>query len=83
MRLYATLLLCIITFSINAQIIFVTPEGAGLKDGSDWNNSLDGNTPAGNGYTRLSDLMKWSKSGAQFWIGEGNYKSCNDNDRDK
>jgi hypothetical protein len=69
--------------SLSAQIIYVTPEGAGLKDGTSWINALDGNSPAGNGYTKLADAMRTASSGIQFWIAEGTYKTCTDNDREK
>jgi len=67
--------------SLSAQIIYVTPEGAGLKDGTSWGNALDGNSPAGNGYTKLAQLTQTAPSGRQFWIGAGSYYAATDNNR--
>ena len=54
-NLVFTLLSLIFNFSIYAQIIYVKPGGTGLKNGSSWANALDGNSPAGDGYTKLAD----------------------------
>ena len=78
-----TLLLLGLTLTLRSQIVYVTPDGAGLKDGSSWINALDGNFPSGNGYTKLADAMRMAASGKQFWIAEGTYKACSDNDREK
>ena len=66
-----------------AQIVYVTPEGSGAMDGSSWSNALDGNGAAGDGYTRLADTMRLATSGTHFWIAEGTYKPCADDDREK
>jgi len=50
------------------------PEGTGLKNGTSWVNALDGNSPSGNGYTKLADSIRLAMSGKQFWIAEGTYK---------
>ena len=82
-NLVFTLLSLIFNFSIYAQIIYVKPGGTGLKNGSSWANALDGNSPAGDGYTKLADSLRLASSGKQFWIAEGTYKPCSDNDREK
>ncbi len=66
-----------------SQIIHVTPSGSGLKDGSSWANALAGNDPAASGYTRLADTLRHALSGAEFWVAEGTYLPCWDNDRNK
>ncbi len=66
-----------------SQIIHVTPAGSGLKDGSSWANALAGNDSAINGYTLLSDTLRHALSGAEFWVAEGTYLPCWDNDRGK
>jgi predicted outer membrane repeat protein len=82
-KLIFTLLLLIFHFSVFSQIIYVTPNGAGLKNGNSWANALDGNSPAGNGYSRFADTMQLSASGTIFWVAEGVYVSSTDNDRTK
>ncbi len=66
-----------------AQVVYVTPEGAGLMNGSSWDNALAGNSPAGNGYSRLADTLRQANAGAYFWIKEGTYLPSTDNDREK
>jgi hypothetical protein len=80
--LFAIFLL-FLSLPLHSQIIYVTIDGAGLKDGSSWANALDGNSSAGNGYTKLADYLRLAASGEQFWIAEGSYKVCTDNDREK
>lgn len=77
----ALIVLC--QYSSNAQIIYVSPNGSGLMDGSSWANTLAGNDTAGNGYTVLADTMRNAGSGTQFWIKAGTYKPSYDNDRNK
>ncbi len=69
--------------ALHSQIIYVTPQGAGLKNGTSWENALDGNFPSGNGFTKLAESIRTATSGKQFWIAEGTYKACSDNDREK
>ena len=83
MRSIFTVILLVIAFALHSQIMYVTPGGSGLKNGSSWANALDGNTPSGNGYTKLADSLRLAFSGKRFWIAEGTYKSCSDNDREK
>lgn len=68
---------------IQAQIVYVTPAGSGLKDGTSWTNALAGNDSAASGYTRLADTLRHALSGAEFWVAEGTYLPCWDNDRNK
>ncbi len=67
----------------SAQIVYITPGGSGTMDGSSWANALPGNNPGTGGYTRLSDTLRHSVSGTQFWVAEGTYLPCVDNDRTK
>jgi uncharacterized protein YjdB len=81
-----TILTVIMLFAVlaaGAQIIYITPDGSGLNDGSTWENALGGNAPSLNGYTKLADTMQFATSGNQFWIAEGTYKACTDSDREK
>jgi predicted outer membrane repeat protein len=71
------------TFLLQSQIIYVSTGGSGLKDGSSWTNTLDGNSPYGNGFTKLAQAIQTATSGNQFWIAEGNYKAATDGDRNK
>jgi hypothetical protein len=68
---------------VPVYVVFVTPDGSGSMDGSSWDNALAGNSPAGNGYTKLSDTLRHANSGAHFWIKEGTYFPSTDNDRTK
>ena len=73
----------LINVFVCSQTIYVTSNGAGLMDGSNWNNALNGNGIKGNGYTILSDTLRTSNSGSIFWIAAGVYTPCVDNDREK
>jgi uncharacterized protein YjdB len=64
-------------------IVYVTESGAGLMDGTSWSNALGGNLPSFGGYRRLGYELLSATSGTQFWIAEGTYKACTDNDREK
>ncbi len=77
------ILIFLIHGTVLPQIIHVTPSGSGLKDGSSWANALAGNDSAASGYTRLADTMRHAFSGAEFWVAEGAYLPCWDNDRNK
>ncbi|MFZ4549279.1 MAG: choice-of-anchor Q domain-containing protein, partial [Bacteroidales bacterium] len=78
-----TALLLIVNVTLYSQITYVSPDGAGLKDGTSWADALNGNSPATNGYTKLADAIRVANSGCQFWIAEGTYKASSDNDRNK
>ncbi len=82
-KLLFVILIFVIVNRLQAQVIYVTPYGSGLKDGTSWGNSLDGNSAALSGYTRLAEAIKAASSGNVFWIGEGTYFICTDNDRKK
>ena len=81
MRSIFTVILLVIAFALHSQIMYVTPGGSGLKNGSSWANALDGNTPSGNGYTKLAQATQTATAGKQFWISEGTYKAATDNSR--
>ena len=68
---------------LDAQVIYVTAGGSGLKDGTSWSNALDGNTASLTGYTRLAETIASATPGSQVWIGSGTYKPSADNDREK
>ena len=46
-----------------AQVVYITTSGSGSNDGSSWANALDGNRPAGNGYTKLVQAIQTATSG--------------------
>ena len=73
----------LINVFVCSQTIYVTSNGAGLMDGSNWNNALNGNGIKGNGYTILSDTLRTSNSGSIFWIAAGVYTPCLYNKREK
>ena len=68
---------------VPVYVIFITPDGGGLMNGSSWDNAIAGNSPAGNGYTKLADTLRHANVGAHLWIKEGSYLPCTDNDRAK
>ena len=68
---------------VPVYVVFVTPGGAGLMDGSSWSNAIAGNSPTGNGYSKLADTLRHANAGAHFWIKEGTYFPSTDNDRSK
>lgn len=49
----------------SAQVKYVTPSGAGQKNGSSWANAYDG--------TQLRGALDGAVSGSQFWIAAGTY----------
>lgn len=75
--------LCFFIAMASAQIVYVSPSGAGTGDGSSWANALNGNDNTSGGYTALADTLRKAAPGTQFWIAQGVYKPCTDNDRDK
>ena len=78
-----TISLTIIQANSIGQIVYITPTGSGNMDGSSWTNALPGNNPGIGGYTRLSDTLRHAVSGSQFWVAEGTYLPCMDDDRNK
>ena len=65
------------------HIIYVSVNGAGLKDGSSWNNALDGETATSEGSTKLADVLVSAGLGSEFWIQSGVYYPCSDSDVNK
>lgn len=65
------------------DIIYVSAEGAGTKDGSSWENALDGNGWTERGYTKLAETLSAAEPFTQFWLKEGTYMPCTDGDRQK
>lgn len=63
-----------------ADIVFVSENGAGLKDGSSWDNALDGNTVQSDGYTKLAYCLAEATPYTEFWLTDGNYLPCGDQD---
>jgi hypothetical protein len=63
---FLSLLIC--TPSLHGENLYVTPEGAGLKNGADWNNAFAGfsNVTWGEGVGKLGE-------GDSLWIGGGIY----------
>ncbi|MFN3445104.1 MAG: right-handed parallel beta-helix repeat-containing protein [Bacteroidia bacterium] len=47
------------------QVIFVTPDGAGLKNGISWSNALDN--------SGFKAALKTASLGTTFWLSEGKY----------
>ena len=65
------------------QTYYVSENGSGSKDGSSWSNALDGNTVLESGYTKLAEALQSAGSDDHFWVAEGTYLSCGDNDATK
>ncbi|MEO6096238.1 MAG: Ig-like domain-containing protein [Fibrobacteria bacterium] len=51
--------------------VFVTPGGAGIRDGSDWENALGGGS--------LPAALQNSASGKTYWLGTGDYPAMTAN----
>ena len=56
--------LTLFTSAAFAQV-YVTPTGAGSKDGTSWTNSYDG--------TQLQTAINSAASGTQVWVAAGTY----------
>ena len=82
-KIYAFCTLLLAFGLVQSQIIYVTPNGAGLMNGTSWNNALDGNSSSGNGYTKFADSMRLATSGKQFWVAEGTYYAATDSNRNR
>ena len=63
---------------VHLQIHYVSENGAGNKDGSSWENALDGNTLLESGYTKLADALLQAQINDCFWIASGTYLPCGD-----
>jgi hypothetical protein len=59
-----TALWCLGAVAVNAKTIYVTPSGAGNKDGSDWLNA----------YAAIEAAIAAASSGDEIWIAGGTYK---------
>lgn len=70
----AFLLLLAANTGASAAIVYVTPTGAGLKNGTNWANALDGNTVANVYYTKLRQAIYNAPAGTEFWIAKGTYR---------
>ncbi|MBD2703801.1 hypothetical protein IC229_24355 [Spirosoma sp. BT702] len=56
------------------SVVYVTPSGAGLQNGSSWSNALSG--------TALQEAINTAAGcGAQVWVAAGTYKPTTGNDR--
>ena len=66
-----------------ADIVYVSENGSGLKDGSSWDNALDGNTTTDNGYTKLAHRLAEATPYTEFWLTDGLYLPCGDQDNTK
>ena len=60
-------------FTAQAQIIYVTPNGAGDQSGSNWSNAAPG--------TLLQSKINGAASGSQIWVSAGTYKPTTGTDR--
>ena len=64
-KIYLPVFLTLFTSAAFAQV-YVTPTGAGTKDGSSWANAFDG--------TQLQQAINVSVGGGQVWVAKGTYK---------
>lgn len=60
------LLFLLAAFTAQAQIIYITPNGAGNQNGSNWSNAAPG--------TQLQAKINGAASGSQVWVAAGTYK---------
>ena len=63
-----------------AEVVYVSELGAGVKDGSSWDNALDGNTFQSSHYSKLAEAMSSAVPYTQFWLASGTYLTCDDLD---
>ena len=63
-KFYLPVFLTLFTSAAFAQV-YVTPTGAGSKDGTSWTNSYDG--------TQLQTAINSAASGTQVWVAAGTY----------
>ncbi len=66
-----------------AEVVYVSELGAGAKDGSSWDNALDGNTFQSSHYSKLAEAMSSAAPYTQFWLASGTYLTCDDSDASK
>jgi len=67
MKLKFCLLLVFFPIFLSSQIVYVTPEGAGLKDGTSWENAMEGIQYAFDNAPATSEV--WIKKGTYFISG--------------
>lgn len=65
------------------NVVYVSENGSGLKDGSSWDNALDGNTTTDNGYTKLACSLAEATPYTEYWLTDGTYTPCGDQDNTK
>lgn len=65
------------------NVVYVSENGSGLKDGSSWDNALDGNTTMDNGYTKLACSLAEATPYTEYWLTDGTYTPCGDQDNTK
>ncbi len=68
-----SLLINTIILSHGQNIKYVTQSGAGVKDGSSWNNAYDA--------TQLRQALLVASGNTEFWVAAGIYKPTQNNDR--
>jgi len=66
-----------------ADIVYVSEEGSGNKDGSSWDNALDGNIQQPDGYTKLAHRLAEATPYTEFWLTDGLFLPCGDQDNTK
>ncbi|MBS4014735.1 MAG: right-handed parallel beta-helix repeat-containing protein [Bacteroidetes bacterium] len=62
------------------NVLFVTPNGAGTKDGSSWSNAFDG-AKFFNNVSKLAFAIANLSSGNQIWVAKGTYIPTDGTDR--
>lgn len=67
------LLIFLVASDVEAQTIYITPNGAGDQSGSSWTNAVPG--------TKLQDKINHAASGSQLWVAGGTYKPTTGTDR--
>ncbi|MBD2702627.1 immunoglobulin domain-containing protein [Spirosoma sp. BT702] len=70
---FLTICLLLMSRSVLAQTVYVTPTGAGNQSGTSWSNALSG--------TALQGALASAPSGTTFLIGTGMYKPTTGTDR--
>jgi alpha-tubulin suppressor-like RCC1 family protein len=68
------------THAIDKGRYYISENGSGIMDGSNWYNTIDGNVTLGDS-TKLVFLLKNAKPGDEFWIKKGTYYPTNNNIR--
>ncbi len=66
-----------------ADVVYVSENGSGMKDGSSWDNALDGNTQQSDGYTKFAHRLAEATPYTEYWLTDGTYMPCGDQDNTK